>query len=243
LDAKTAVRVRFGINTIGGSITNQVQDAEVMYQASLGTQDDIDAAALIKVDDKMKFQKSNLLLSVGYEKRRGYRRLIGVYGAEIGFGHTSSKQSATYGNKFSDVYQVQYTSNFNTPSVATQNPGAAGRQIRVLDTRSRGGMRIGVRGFVGVEYFIFSRISIAAEYGFGYSFTTRRGGKTTQEVFNNGVNGPMVTIEDVDQDSSEKTRGFTVDNNNGSVFSMNNTLNGNTSISGGAGAITLLFHF
>ncbi len=243
LDAKTAVRVRFGINTIGGSIVNQVQDANAMASAVLGTQDDIDAASLLKVDDKMKFQKTNLLLSIGYEKRRGYRRLVGFYGAELGFGNTSSSQHATYGNTFSDTHVAQYTNNFNTGTIATQNPTTAGRQIRVLDTRSRGGLRLGLRGFIGVEYFVFSKISIAAEYGFGYSFTTRRGAKSTQEVYNNGVNGPMVTIEDVNQDSSEKTRGFSVDNNNGSVFSMNNTLGGNTALSGGAGAITLLFHF
>jgi hypothetical protein len=47
----------------------------------------------------------------------------------------------------------------------------------------------------------------------------------------------------VDIDSSEKLKGFSVDNNNGSIFSMNNTLGGNTALSGGAGALTLIFHF
>ena len=73
LDAKTAIRVRFGLNTMSGSISNKVQDAEVMYQAGFGTPDDIAAASLIKVTDKAQFTKSNVLLSVGIEKRRGYR--------------------------------------------------------------------------------------------------------------------------------------------------------------------------
>lgn len=244
LDAKTAIRVRIGVNTLSGSMTNQVQDAEVMYNATLGTQDDINAASLIRVDDKLKFSKNNTLITVGYEKRRGYRRLQGVYGGEIGFGTNGSKQSVEYGNKFSDKYPVQYTNNFNAFTVATENPTGAGRTaVRTLEQKNRGGIRFGVRGFIGIEYFIFSKISIGAEYGWSYSLTTRRGQKSTQEVYNNGQKGPEVLIEDVNTDSSEKLKGFSVDNNNGSIFSMNNTLGGNTALSGGAGALTIIFHF
>ena len=243
LDAKTAIRARVGINTLSGSMTNQVQDAEVLYKATLGTQDDINAASLIRVDDKLKFNKSNVLITVGYEKRRGYRRLQGFYGGEIGFGTTSAKQSVEYGNKFSDVYPVQFTNNFNTFNITTQNPLTAGRTVRNLDTKFRGGIRFGVRGFIGIEYFIFSKISIGAEYGWGYSITTRRGSTSTNEVYNFGQKGAEVIIEETDVDSSEKLKGFSVDNNNGSIFSMNNTLNGSTVLNGGNGALSLIFHF
>jgi hypothetical protein len=50
-------------------------------------------------------------------------------------------------------------------------------------------------------------------------------------------------MEEVDVDASSNTRGFSVDNNNGNAFSMNNTAIGATSLSGGAGALTLYFHF
>lgn len=243
LDSKTALRVRFGFNTLSGSMTNQVQDAAAMYKATLGTQDDINAASLLKVDDKLTFRKNNWTLSVGIEKRRGYRRLQGFYGAELGIGNTGSSQSVTYGNAFSDQYPVQYTTNFNSFAVASQNPVGAGRTVRNLTSTNRGGFRIGARGFVGLEYFIFAKISIGVEYGWAYSITTRRGAKSTQEVYNNGQNGPEVITETVNTDSSEKLKGFSVDNNNGSVFSMNNTLGGNTALSGGAGALTLIFHF
>ena len=243
LDAKTAVRARFGINTLSGSMTNQVQDAVAMHAASLGTQDDVVAASLLRVDDKLTFTKNNWMISVGIEKRRGYRRLQGFYGVEIGVGNTGSKEKITYGNDFSDVHQVQYTSNFNTAQTATQNPTPFGRVSRTLETNHRGGIRVGARGFIGVEYFIFAKISIAAEYGWGYSVTTRRAAKSTREIYNNGQNGPEVFTEEVEVDSKEVTKGFSVDNNNGSVFSLNNTLGGNTSLSGGAGALTLLIHF
>lgn len=244
LTNKSAIRARIGINTLSGSFVNQVQDAEVMYKASLGTADDVAAASLIRVDDKLKFKKNNVLITVGYEMRRGYRRLQGFYGGEIGFGTNGSSQSVEYGNKFSDQYPVQFTSNFNTSLVTTVNPTApATRVSRTLEVKNRGGIRFGVRGFIGIEYFIFSKISIGAEYGWGYAITTRRGAKSTVETYNNGQNGPEVLIEDVDVDTAEKLKGFSVDNNNGSVFSMNNTLGGNTALGGGAGALTLIFHF
>jgi hypothetical protein len=242
LAPKTAIRVRFGLNTLSGSMVAQVQDAKAAYNASFGTPDDIAKASLMRVEDKATFQKSNLLLSVGLEFRRGYRRLQGFYGGEIGFGQTSARQYVTYGNAFSDQYAIQYT-NFQSGSTESFNPTTTARTSRDVDTRFRGGIRIGARAFVGVEYFIFAKISIAVEYGWGYSLVTRKAATTMRQVYNNGQNGPEVFNETVDSDSREVTKGFTVDNNNGSIFSMSNTLNGSTSLNGGTGALTLIFHF
>lgn len=242
LAPKTALRIRFGFNTLSGSMVAQVQDAKAAYDASFGTPDDMAKASLMRVEDKATFQKSNLLLSAGMEFRRGYRRLQGFYGAEIGFGQTSARQFVNYGNAFSDQYGIQFT-NFQSGSTVSFNPTTAARISRDVDTRFRGGIRIGARAFIGVEYFIFSKISIAAEYGWGYSLTTRKAATTVRQVYNNGQNGPEVFNETVDSDSREITKGFSVDNNNGSVFSMSNTLNGSTTLNGGTGALTLLFHF
>jgi len=242
LAPKTAIRVRFGFNTLSGSMTAQVQDANAAYTASFGTPDDIAKASLMRVDDIATFQKTNILLSAGMEFRRGYRRLQGFYGAEIGFGQTGARQSVQYGNAFSDQYAIQYT-NFQSGSTVSFNPNNTARTTRDVETKFRGGIRLGARAFVGVEYFIFSKISIAVEYGWGYSLTTRRAATTTRQVYNNGQNGPEIFNETVDSDSRELTKGFTVDNNNGSIFSMNNTLNGSTGLNGGSGALTLLFHF
>src|SRR5690606_892249 len=63
LGPKTAVRVRLGINTLSGKITNPVQDAAAMHQATQGTPDDIDAASLRTVDDEATFSKNNILFS------------------------------------------------------------------------------------------------------------------------------------------------------------------------------------
>ena len=247
IDPKTAIRVRLGINTLAGNIINQVQDANAAFQASKGTQADRDAAALMKVEDKVSFVKTNWMITAGFEKRRGYRRLQGFYGGEIGFGSTSSSQSFTYGIKFSDQYDVTYTTDFNNRLTAVQtptfNPFGSQRVTRTLERSDKSGFRLGVRGFVGIEYFIFAKISIAAEYGWSYSLTKTRPSTSKQEVYTIGQNGPVVITEKINADSRELSHGFSVDNNSGAVFSMNNTLNGNTALSGGAGALTLIFHF
>ncbi|MCE3228068.1 MAG: hypothetical protein K0S32_2619 [Bacteroidetes bacterium] len=242
LSPKMAIRARIGMNTLSGTFVNQVQDAHALYHASLGTADDVQAAQLLRVEDKLKFSKSNILFTGGLEFRRGYRRLQGFYGAELGIGGTSARQSVTYGNAFSDEYPVTFTNNFNAFTTATQNPGTT-RITRNLDARNRGGLRFGLRGFIGVEYFVFAKISVSAEYGWGYSITTRRGQTSTQEVYQIGQSGPTTFTEEVDTDTQENLKGFSVDNNSGTIFSMNNTLGGNTALNGGAGAISIIFHF
>ena len=213
-----------------------------------GTVDDITAASKMTVDDKVNFHRSNVLLAVGYEKRRGYGRLIGFYGAELGVGRSNANQTVTYGNAFSDLYRSDYTTDFNIPTVSTLNPSTPVPISRNLNTTYGGTWRFGLRGFIGVEYFIFPKISVGAEFGWGFSYTSQKGSVETNEVYFNGQNGPQVIKETKQVNGGSKNTGFSVDNNNGGpTYSLNNPLsnstNANTALSGGTGAITLLFHF
>jgi len=260
LDPTTAVRVRFGVNTISGSVTNRVQDAVAMATAINGTSEDIAAARLIRVEDKMTFKKMNSQISIGIEKRRGYGRLQGFYGAEIGIGRASSSQKVAYGNAFSDEYSVEYTSNFgngvSAATTATQSPAPGSRVSRSLEAKFQTGMRYGVRAFVGVEYFFLPKMSVGAEFGWGFSGTSNGNQKTKSEVYYVGNNGPSVVIEDENIITSNKSRGFSIDNNTNQILSLNNTTNVtnnntnptnqslNTGFVGSASAaIILLFHF
>lgn len=253
LSAKTAVRARIAVNTISGSITNRVQDSKALYDASFGTASDIDAANQLRVEDVYKFNKQSWLISGGYEMRRGYRRLQGYYGGEVIFGGNGNKEYFTYANDFSDKYTTHFT-NINNTAFAQQtnhNPFAAGRQERTLYNNYRGGFRFGLRGFIGVEYFVFSKISVGAEFGWQYAVTTRTNRISTVEVFDQGANGlASVYNEERSNDSNEKTKGFSVDNNNGAnPFSMNNQVGnafgngGNGGVAAGTGAINIIFHF
>ncbi|MGP8215891.1 MAG: hypothetical protein ACLQQ4_10035 [Bacteroidia bacterium] len=233
LDSKTAIRVVLGYNTMSGSITNPVQNASAMASAlQSGTRDDSIAAAAMKLNDVYSFYTSKVLLSIGYEKRRGYGRLQGFYGVDVMVGCTKNNSDITYGNAFSDQYPTDYTSNFNpsAPVVSTQNPGSS-VVSRPLDTLRTSVWAVGIRGFIGVEYFIFPKISIGAEFGWGYSITSQVGvTQVTSETYYNGQNGPADVIQTQDIKTAVTTRGFAVDDNS-------------PALSGASGAITLLFHF
>jgi hypothetical protein len=254
LTPKSAIRGKIGINTLSGSIVNRVQDSKALYDASFGTAADIATAQQLRVEDTYKFNKQSILISAGYEMRRGYRRLQGYYGGEVAFGGGGSKERFTYANDYSDLYATHYTNAaagaFNAQ--IQHNPAAPGRQDRVLFNNYRGGFRMGMRGFIGVEYFIFAKISIGGEFGWGWSYTTRTNRIATFEVYENGNTGVATVFnEERSNDSNEKTKGFAVDNNGNPAnpFSLPNTTGGNNNsagsvgLSGGTGAITILFHF
>jgi hypothetical protein len=235
LDAKTAVRARFGFNTLGTTQTNLVQDSKAVYDASLsGTPEDIRAASILNVEDKRSFVQNNLVLAVGFEKRRGYGRLVGVYGAEIGVSRAAQKDKRTYGNAFSDQYATVFTNNFVTGATTAQAP--TGTATRTTEEKIDAQWGIGARAFIGIEYFVFAKISIAAEYGFGYSFARSRNLTRTQETYLQGQNGATVIEEKIDTRSPNTSRGFGVDNG------INSTLN-KAGIGGSTASLSLLFHF
>ena len=244
LTDKAAVRVRFGVNSLNGSRTTQVQDAVAMAAAQLGSQDDIDAASLLKVNDQLDYQKRNVNVVVGYEKRRGYGRLQGFYGGEAGINFTKSDAQATYGNKFSDLHEVEYT-NFtsNTASnTLSLNPATTNDASRFLSQEFQGGMGFGLRAFIGVEYFFARKMSVAVEYGWGYTYTNSSSSTINQETYHNGQNGPVIIEEKIDQDESSSSHNFGADNNASGNNGFSDTFN-NTGLAGSSGSITLLLHF
>jgi hypothetical protein len=242
LDATSAVRFRFGLNSTVRTDRNLVQDSKAAYDASLSNiPEEVLEASLLRVED-VRYNKNNqFTLALGYEKRRGYRRLVGFYGAEIGFSRANAKAEYTYGNDFSDTYDTQFTTDFNSPfggftSVSTQQYNAA-QVSRPNSIKVSGAWAFGARGFIGVEYFVFPKISIAAEYGFGYSFGATKRLTRNQETYLQGATGAMVVKqEEIEIESPDASRGFGVDNGANSVFNR-------TSFGGSSASLTLLFHF
>ncbi len=237
LDPTSAVRARFGFNTLGLTQTNLVQDSKAIFDASKsGTPDDIRAASLLTVEDKRSFVQNNLVLAIGFEKRRGYGRLVGFYGAEIGVSRTAQKDERAYGNAFSDKYQTTFTNNFGTGATTIQNPALLGTTTRITSEKIEATWGVGARAFVGIEYFVFAKISIAAEYGFGYSFARSKSLQRKQDTYINGQTGPTLIEETIDTKSPSTSRGFGVDNG------INSTLN-KAGIGGSTASLTLMFHF
>jgi len=154
------------------------------------------------VDDVTKVSGSNIGLTAGMEWRKGHTRLQGFYGAEAGLAFESSNTNYTYGNALS---------NSNTSS-------------RTLESKAGSSFGLGVRGFLGAEYFIFPKMSIGGEFGWGVAFTTTGEGKTTTESLNTNLVTTSVTPT-----GGSNRFGFDTDNIN-SVF-------------GPAGTLRLTLHF
>jgi len=242
LDANTAVRFRFGLNSTSRTDRNLVQDSKALYDATLSNiPEEMLEASNLKVEDVRYSKDNQFTLALGYEKRRGYRRLVGFYGAEIGFSRANTKADYTYGNDFSDQYNTVYTTDFNNVfqnfGYYTQTQSYNGQATRTTSLKQSGAWAFGARGFIGVEYFVFPKISVAAEYGFGYSFGATKRLTRTQETYLQGSTGGMVVKqEEIEIESPDASRGFGVDNGANSVFNR-------TSFGGSSASLTLLFHF
>jgi hypothetical protein len=105
---------------------------------------------------------SNITLGGGMQWYRGKGRLRGYYGgeAELGIGSGPNK-TYTYGN-----------------ALSATNP-----EERVTKESLGTTFGIGVRGFVGAEYFFAPKMSIGAEFGWGFMYDMTGEGESTSEEF------------------------------------------------------------
>jgi len=155
------------------------------------------------VDDVTKVGATNIGLTAGMEWRRGKTRLQGFYGAEAGIALGSGKTTNTYGNAISSTNPV--------PS-------------RITEIKNGSTFGLGLRGFIGAEYFILPKMALGGEFGWGLTLATTGEGQTTTE----GWDGTGV-VTTVAKTGKSSTFGVDTDNMN-SVF-------------GPAGTIRLTLHF
>lgn len=147
-------------------------------------------------EDKATASSFDLGLTAGVEFRRGISRLQGYYGGEVGLAVGSGATSFTYGDPAAPTSTLQ---------------------------KSKNGFMfgLGARAFAGVEYFVFPKISVGGEFGWGVAFTSVGKAIDVREA------GGVVTE--------------TVQNEGGSTFGMDsNNLN---TIFGPAGSLRMTFHF
>lgn len=167
------------------------------------------------VEDKQNLNTSAFLLAGGIEKRRGSGRLQGVYGAEVLLGLTNQNADYEYGNAID--------ANFNNPaSTAFGNllggTGLAGSRPveEEIATRFFGG----VRGFIGVEYFIAPKISLGAELGYSVGFQTQGTSRRVDETFDAGAL-KAVNVERKNYGSNTlRSWGLGLDNTNAGINMM-----------------------
>ena len=163
------------------------------------------------LNDSYSYSHTNISLSFGKEMRKGFRRIQGLYGIEGELGFYLTKYDYTYGNEMTSTDPNPSTSN---GYYINGLPGRPLEQSNGFD------FEIGIRGFIGIEYFIAPKMSLAGE--FGWEPILSISGKT------------KITTESWDYTNNQKK---IVDNTTPST-SVFNFVNSNSS-----GQIVLLFHF
>lgn len=176
------------------------------------------------VEDSYKMGSTNIGLSGGMEYRKGKGRLQGFYGGELGISFSSSKTTYTYGNSLTITDQT--ASDFSGATGLT-NAGVDpvwGTPGRANEIKSGGTFGIGVRGFIGAEYFVLPKLSVGGEFGWGLVFSSTGAGS---EIWSStdGASTADITHE------GTKSSSFGVDTD-----AMN-------SVFGPAGSLRMTFHF
>ena len=226
LDEKTALRAGINIGFGSHSATNLVaQDNQPVPAA--GT-------LPLQVTDKVSHGTTGIGITAGIEKRKGKTRLQGYYGAELGLYFGGSNDKFTYGNSFAATGAAAGTSQAPTSTSYTVDPttntgygvsGTANNPNRVTQIKSGTNVQIGVRGFIGVEYFILPKMSLGGEFGWGIGVNMTGAGKQTNEGLYTATAVSTQTV------NTGKTSNFVVGTDN------------KNSIFGPVGSIRMNFYF
>jgi hypothetical protein len=195
LSEKTAVRVNFGFNVISTTLKQYVQE-------------DASNDPLDMVQDSWKNDVGNYTLALGYEMRRGKRRIQGYYGADIIFNYINNSSAYTYGNGYSSTNVIPTSFNFGTN---------INNNMRVLNNTGNSTFGIGLRGFVGVEYFVAPKLSLGAEFGWGFTINSTFDSVTSSEFFEASTSETMIQNTTV---AGNTVVAAGVDNLNGAVFML-----------------------
>jgi hypothetical protein len=238
-DAKTAyrvgIRLGFGGPTVTNTVGNRMDGTAQTYPDAPRT-----------VENKWSQSNTNVGISVGYEKRKGKTRLQGFYGADLGLNFTSTKNSFTYGNALLanststatpdvNVSGADAFAGANNTSNTTGITGINASGARATVIKSGVGVQLGIRAFIGAEYFILPKISLGGEFGWGLGLNI--GGRTSTTWESVGTasaagSNPSVATTKID---GGKTTSFMIDTD------KNTNVGG--SIFGASGSLRLAFHF
>lgn len=194
VDANTAYRARFRIG-MGGTSTTNFTDTSLVVNGGLGKPENQGSY----IEDVVKTSYRQITLGGGIEKRRGNTRIQGVYGGELLFSMGGSKSSNEYGLAMDTV-----TSKYS--NVGTN---------RTIETKNGSTFGVTVRGFIGVEIFVFPKVSIGAEYGWGLGFSST--GETEQTIEYIGPASSTSTANvtnEITTITTAKSSGFGIDTDN-----------------------------
>lgn len=215
-DEKTAYRAMLRVGFGSSKQTGMVADVTVTTPPTF-------PAIVPQVEDTKKSTSNAIGLGAGMEMRRGKTRLQGYYGADALIWMSGSKRTYEYGNAMNtttatnaQAISYNFSDNYVNDASAAQNPA------RVLEAKSGTTFGVGVRGFIGAEYFIFPKISIGGEYGWGLGITSSGTSSVTTESYDAGANAiGEITTE------AKNGSGFSIDTDINRWWSPTGSLGGN----------------
>lgn len=191
LTDKTAIRLNVGIGINSQTQSNYVQDDAAVAENPLSVD---------LVEDTYKYRNSGMSVAVGYEWRRGSKRLQGFWGGQAILAYSNSKHFFGYGNAITELNQNPTSTNAwdyadilidendvilePFPNI-NNNVGGNSRLLMQSDGRS---WTYGLGGFVGVEYYIAPKISIGCEMSLNLLWTTGSKKYQKSERFNPDFN-------------------------------------------------------
>lgn len=209
-DATTAYRAGIRIGLGSSSKDTLVANRSMTYTPG-------NVVSYSTVENKAKYNSTNIGLTGGIEFRKGKTRLQGYYGGEVGLFFGSQKTTYTYGNALNpggsppvivDPTEDNLDGTNITPNIVSPNQiGSA----RVLERKTSGIFQFGIRGFIGVEYFILPKISLGGEFGWGIGVQSKGKTSTTYETQSTNNYGP-VTYE------VKNGSAFKIDTDNNNTF-------------------------
>lgn len=254
-DASTAYRatIRIGLNN------QKNKNAVATFAAPAAGDVGALAEAPEQKFDTRRASTRNLVLGVGIEKRRGKTRLQGIYGADLLVWGGNTKESFKYGNSLTqtddaatafnenlDVGNGAYTTDWNTVNITyVSNETAAinGYQqvdgARALKRKTNGRIGVGVRAFIGVEYFVVPKISIGGEFGWGVGYQLNTKNKATWDAEGTGTaaGSTQAAGEIKAKDATNGGGQFVIDTDRNAINAANYNL------MGGSGTLRLNFYF
>jgi len=156
-------------NAIRVSLSNSGQDFTNRFEVYDDRANHPDSVVI----DAFRENSSATFVSAGYEWRRGKSRLRGVYGGEAILSWQNFHRHYNYGN------QLGASNLTPTSSIGYWNNDYG----RIVEERFGATFGAGVRGFVGVEYYVAPKICIGTEFGWRAMLSQTGKSKFTYEEY------------------------------------------------------------
>lgn len=205
------------------------------------------------VTDSWKRSTGNsFVIGGGYEKRKGEGRLQGFYGGEVLFSlQGASHDEYTYGNALTQnptadqpnvnagdaTYSTNWGANLSNGNPINFKHFEGATSARILENKTNSTFGLGIRGFIGAEYFFTPKMCVGGEFGWGLAWERSAKSKTTWEAEGLIANGTeaAATIEEF----TLKQKNFEI-NSDRQFF---NTQSAITTYLAPQGRLRLSFHF